>query len=88
MHFAVFEVCYLIPGEGSGLPGLSSLCVFHLGFLLVLLLVFLFPAFLLTLVTSGALGMAGGRLRWLLLPVHAGHLSCAVHCHFVRYVFY
>ena len=25
VHFAIFEVCYLIPGEGSNLPGLSSL---------------------------------------------------------------
>ena len=41
---------------------------------------FHFPALLLNVVTSGPLGMPRGRLKWLLLLVHAGQSSCAVHC--------
>ena len=83
-----------MPGEGSGLPGLSQQV--SVRFLLtalprVSLLVFRFPAYLLNVVTSGLLGMPRGRLRWLSLMVQAGHFVlcrpvsfcqvCVIFCH-------
>ena len=91
MLLSLLHLCHIwgfatsSPGRGVVYPGspLSQRVLDR--FLLtalprVSLLVLPFPALLLNVVTSGPLGMPRGRLWWLLLLVHAGQLSCAVHC--------